>query len=620
MRRVTHRLVVGALVFSLANKAGAQQKDVDRSFIASLTAEVIGLALLSGSDTTARQLLGEAANLQLELEDFDGFLSTARTVSRMPRTRSQYRQMSRNLVCYLLEDRRIEDARRFAFALADHASDDLEEADWTRAHFARQLLRLPQPLRDSLKSRLVDSATLNRQAFAIARSIKTSEVTTDMELTLVAFHLRSRDSAEAHRALKAAYAASRFIENADRRRSRSAMMMHKAMALGDASLAEQLAGELWEWEYFGSLVSIPADSSRGRVERPTIDALRRKILLHHVDLLKRNPDQRVRAYGFSQLRFRLEHAGRKALADSLMLPVEPKRPSEDLLAPSNPKYEELFYRASESIRKRNVADAERLLRAIPDPEHKGLVARAMINLSSHAHPDDSLILRQRGLTLLLKKSKLEPRDEVLSELAVERLMSWGDNEMAIDLVNEVHDVKKARAAIADIGQSTLANLNASKLRKLVERIRSPEVKDQVLFRLMISMLLTRQATPAERTWGLALADSIKTPDLRTRAKFEKAKSFWFNGDSARARKLLLELLPNSEEHLTEYDRYSIVPFLVAARAQDELLAWARSKRHPRDRARALLQVIYPLRTKLPSSPNPRRFVISNGPDGCRDDF
>jgi hypothetical protein len=615
VRRFVLLLSVGAFI-SIPTLAVCQQAEADRALIRSLTTEVIGLTVSSTNDTASRAILGEAANLQLEFEDFDGFLSSARLIRQMPNSKGQYRQMSRSLVCYMLEERKIDEAKRFAFALADGSSD---EDDWIRAHLAMHLLYLPRPLRDSLKTAPIDSVALQRDAFTIARSITTPEVTTDTHIAFAVFLIRANDSVNARNELRAADSARRLIANKDRATSRATIIARNAATLGDWPLANSMVEQLSTWLEFQYLAEGSTHSSPGTNERPELASFNRRILDRYIELLKHNPDERVRDHLFSQLRLMFRYKERKALADSL-LPAAKQTRQEALERPPEQQYDSLMMRGIESIQKRNIAEAERLLRALPDPKHEGLGARVMINMATNAHPDDSQMLRKRGLAMLLGDPKLKPRDQILSEVARERLAFFGDNEMAIDLVNEMRDVKLARETLADIGQSTMANLDASKLRKLVDRIRSSEVKEQVLFRLMISMLLARGATPSQNAWGLAIADSIQTPDLHARARIESAKFRWAHGDSTRARVLLLEALRDGVEKQNQYDRHTIISLLIAANATDELLAWARSERDPTRRARKLLAVMYPLRARLPQPSNSRGVTFSNGPDGCRRDF
>jgi hypothetical protein len=585
--------------------------------ILDLTNEVIGLAVLAKNDTASRGIIGEAADLQLQLEDFDGYLNTARLLRQFPYPEGRYRSMSRNLVCYLLEDRKLDDARGFASRLIDGTSP--EEGDWTRAHFAMQLLRLPNPLRDSLKNIPMDSAALRRESFAIARSIATPEVTTDIKLALAGFLIGARDSAHARRLLRTADSARKLIVDRDRATSRAAMIAGVGVRLGEWDLATRMVDQLSSLLDFKDLAEGSAFAKLEGSDPPELTSFRTRILERYLSLVKANPDKRVRDHLYSQLRVRIEYGGRKALADSLMLPPSPTRKDHLEQAPG-PEYDRLMIRAIEAAQQGNINEAERALRALPDPERTGLGARAMINLAHMAHPKDSLTIRKRGLEMLLKSSRLKSRDEVLAEVARDRLAMWGDNEMAIDIVNEIRDVKLARQTLADIGQSTMANLNPPKLRKLVERIRNNEVRDQVLFRLMISMLLTKGATPGENSWGLAIADSIRTPDLRSAARFEVAKYYWFRGDTVRARGLFLETLHGPIDYQNQWDRSTVISSLLAANAKEELLSWARSKPEPTAKARSLLHIIYPLRWRIPGPSNPRATIISNGPDGCRRDF
>ena len=134
------------------------------------------------------------------------------------------------------------------------------------------------------------------------------------------------------------------------------------------------------------------------------------------------------------------------------------------------------------------------------------------------------------------------------------------------------------------------------------------------------MLLSRHAPLEHQAWGVALADSIRTPDLVMQARIETGKYFWSRGDSAKARKLFLDALAADIGKQSQWDRYTVISVLVQTNATDALLAWARSKKDPIDRARALFQVLYPIRARLSRDTKAKGLVFAIRPDGCRSDF
>lgn len=606
------------VIISVPARSSAQEPDANKSLIRNLTSEVIGLIVATPrQDTTSRSILGEAANLQLEFQDFDGFLSSARLIRQMPGSQGQYRAMAHNLVCTLLQSRKIDDAKRYAFAFA---SGSTEEDDWIRAHLVLRLLNLATAKRDSAKPEsFIDSAALRRDALAIARLIRTPEVVTDLQLAFVGYFTRSGDSSNARDALRLADSARHLIGNEDLSRYRAVMIARRAADLGVWPLADTLTAQLWDSHNFGSLVQLQSSKTeRGDTSR--LSSFNKKLFEHYLEQVKRNPDNRVRDFEFSQLRFRLEYGGRKALADSLSLPLATKRSYPVEQPRESENHDMRMIRAVESIQKGNTDETERLFRAVPDPDHNGMPARTMIDMADNAHPDNASTLKQRGLAMLLHDSHLRPRDQVLSEFARDRLQSYGDNEMAIDIVNQIRDVKLARDALANIGESVYAKLDPPKLRKLVDRIRSREVKDQVLFRLMTSMLLTIHASAHDHAWGLAIADSITTPDLRSRAMIEVGKFYWSHGDTTRARTVFLERLRNGIENENTYDKYTVLTVLLGANASGAVVSWARAKRDPIDKARALLWVAHLLSAQLYRESVTRGFLVSTEGDACRADF
>jgi hypothetical protein len=586
-------LLLLAAIFDPASHAHAQRLQTDRAMMGSLTNEIIGLARSTQrQDTTVQSILVTGANFQRELGDVDGFLATSQLIRRMPHSLAEYRKLSKDFVCELLGDRRIDDAKRYALAMADTKS---EEDDWLRASLVIRLLKLPAAVSDDAKLVTIDSAALRKDAFEIAGAIRTPEVSTDLNLVFTNWFMEKADSSAARNALKVADSARRLISDSVRAKSRAAMEVHKAANLGDWRLADALVDELWHWKHFDVIARLPSNSNSGRSSR--IEAFNKRIFDHYLELLKQNPDNRVRTHAYESLRTQLEYTNRKALADSLMLPPRVERKATDEAEPQ-PEPHPLMVRAMESIRKGNVQETERLFRAVPDPDHNGMPARTMISMSSNAYPDDAPKLLKRGLTMLLADRTLRNRDQILHELARERMTIWGDSESAITLVNEIKDPRIARETVSGIGESSFEQFDAMKLRRLAQRARAKAVKDQVLFRLMTTSLLKQNATPRAHEWGLALADSITTPEVRAAAKIEIGKFYWFRGDTARARELLLASLSKPIKNQEPFERYTVISLVIAANGTNDLVAMARARRDPIERIRGLTEIVYHLRARL----------------------
>jgi hypothetical protein len=263
---------------------------------------------------------------------------------------------------------------------------------------------------------------------------------------------------------------------------------------------------------------------------------------------------------------------------------------------------------------------DKALDAIRDPLNLGLKAVALRQLADSAPtPELSAEMRRKSVAMLMSNRRYALRDELLSEFALETLVN-GHNEEAIDIVNTIHDERIARRTLSDIGQSTMANLDPPKLRKLVDRIKVRAVKDQVLYRLMISMLLSQQGPQENNRWGIALVDSIHTPELKAKAKVAVARFLFFRHDSVASRRLFLQVLTRDLEKLDQYERSTVVNLLSALRADRELLDWAMAMPESKRKAEALLSLAGQLALRLPHSADGRAFVVSNGGDECRERF
>lgn len=604
--------------FALANVCavppmlGAQQQAVDSVLLRRLAVEAVAAINPSTrNDSAAESVLFRAASIQVRLSDLTEAMNTSAILGRMPGSEATFDRLSRELVCYLLEERDLLQARRVVAPLARR---DLAAGEWTRAHFAVDLNSLPRPHRKSLQILSLDTAALTAESMSIAASLENPAIATDTYLAIASavFH---RDSVTASRALRSADSARKLIGDRDLTESRQEMVAIQGFLQRNDSLASRLAATLSKpddiYTLANAMASVKRSASPADAQRET---LIEKIVRRSVELASHNPDPRVAKYVREILRAMMKYADRLTLADSLV-PEAAKAPAARINTTDT-----LMANATAALQRGDMKEIERWVDRMSDPFRVGAQANAWEQLADRtADLPLSRILRQRAVDAIAdKKPRLAERDNLLAYIAQVRLMK-GYNEEAVSIVNRIDDPKEARYAIKDVGESTLAHLDAPKLRALADKLHSSEVRDQVLFRLMISMLLVRAATPEQGRWGLALVDSIRTPDLHLRARVESAKFLRSRGDSTASRAVLLSVLRNGFDGLPDNDRSTVLAFLSSLGADAELVKWARAQPGLK-RAQALVAIIPFLQLKLPHSSDQRESWVSNGPDSCRDEF
>lgn len=606
---------VGALALGIVcvspGVSDAQQQPSDSALLRRLANEaVVAVSPRSLVDTVAQSVLMRAASSQVALNDLIGALKTAAILYQMPGSKTTFDKMSRATICYLLEDRDLRQARRAAMNLA---SLDLG-GEWTWAHFAVQLNRLPRAARKSLKTLAMDSAALTAESMRIAASLTNPKVATDTYLA-IAKATRSRDSTTTIHALRSADSARRLVRNRDFTESRQAMIALQALRIDD-SLATRLAVTLSNPRDIHWLAVWMARSKRSSTATDAgREALIEKTVRRSVQLAALNADPRVREEIRQELRGMMQYSDRKTLADALV----PEDSSATKHAADTT--DTLMAHATAALERGDMKDVERWISSMSDPFHVGRRAFAWEKLARETHGNLQLArsLRQRAVTTLAdERPGIPERDNLLAYIAQIRLMD-GYNEEAVDIVNRIDDPKEARFAIREIGQSTLAHLDPPKLRKLADQLRFREVRDQVLYRLMISMLLVRNATPQQAEWGLALVDSIRTRDLQLKARIEAGRFLKSKGDSVASRTILLSVLRNGFDELERYDRDTLLALLSSLGADRELVKWARSQPSLKH-AQALVAILPFLQLNLPHSGDQREMWFSNGPDSCRDEF
>jgi hypothetical protein len=604
---------LGVALLSLSALPSGAQQPIDSAFLRRLVSEAVAaITPRSPADTAALSVLSRAALLQVELNDLSGALQTAAIVSRVPRSEQTLHSIARNTVCYLLEERDFPHARR---AIASLSPLEPVAGEWTSAHFAVQLNRLPRAVRKSLQILPIDTASLTAESMMVAASLANAAIAADTYLSISAA-IRSRDPVTARRALRSADSARRLMRDPSLAQSRQAMIAFQAFEQRDDSLAFRLAAGLRdprdvEW----LAVAMAATKRSSATTDAGREALVEKTVRRSVDLAARNPDRRVSDRLRETLRGVMKYTDRMALADVVGPEIGTATANRD----DADTVDTLMSHAKAALQRGDMKEAERWVSRIRDPRHAGLRPMAWYQLS-HVVSDLPLSnrLRQRAVELLAdERPRFAQRDDLLKYIA-ERVLMVGRNEEAVSIVNRIEDPKEARYAIRNIGQSTLAHLDAPKLRKFADSLRSREVRDQVLFRLMISMLLVRAATPQQALWGLALADSIRTRDLHLQATIEAAKFLKLKGDSAASKARLLSLLRSGYNELSEEDRHTVLA-LLASLADRELLEWARAQ-PALQRARALIATVPFLQLKLPRASDERQSWISNAPDPCRAEF
>ncbi len=587
----------------------AQQLKIDTALVSGLANEARVAALRSStSDVLTRSAITDILRIQLQLDDLASAMKTAKVFADKNLV-ADYRNASREIVCYLLEDRKLEAAINAATELAH---GDAFGNEWTTAHVAAQLLSLPRPLRPSLDRFFTDTVFLKKTAFEIAAAIHGPEVATDLYLAF-AESLTKRDPQMARTALSHADSSRKLIAPGDRSDSRRALLAVRAANLGDFELASNLTDSLSHPEDIRLVARTLAydlsyDSSGTAASRSKREVLFRETLSRALARARRNPDPRIRTQLVKDIGFTLNSARRAAFLDSTSLAMLSSSPNQ---------VDQVMIDASEALEHGGVKGAERVLDKIRGPFRFPLKVVALLRLSeAGSMPDFREKLRNRAVDLLIQNRSAPLRDYLLGEIAESRLL-YGFNEEAIGLVNHIGDRRIAREVVRDIGESTMANLNPIKLRRLADKIESREVKDQVLYRLIISMLLAPTGPTSENLWGVALVDSIRTPDLRLKAKVAVGRFLFLKKDSVASRRLLLAILP-AHSRLDAFDAQMIIGFLSALGADQELLDWARSV--PAEKATALVAVAEAFGARLPKSDNVRRFVISNGGDVCRELF
>ena len=598
-------------VFPLAS--GAQQRRVDSAFLRRLAGEAVAAITPDlGTDSAGQAVLLRAGSIQVGLNDLTAALHTAAILARMPGSKTTFDKLSRETVCYLLEERDFPQARR---AVANLARLDRETGEWTPAHFAVHLNRLPRPARKSLRTFPLDTAALTAESMTIAASLTDPAIAADTYISISSAVLR-RDSITARRALRSADSARRLVTDQDFVESRQEMIAFEAFQQRNDSLASRLAATLSNPRDVHALANAMASVKRSP---SAVDAEREvlveRIVKRSVELARHNPDRRVGNQIRHNLRTLMKYADRTALSNALV-------PEDSTGAATRADTADtLMAHAKAALQRGNMEDVERWVGRIPDPLHVGTRSVAWDQLANQTPGDIQLSrrLRQRAVDLLAdERPRFAQRDHLLKYMAL-RLLMDGHNDEAVSIVNRIDDPKAARFAIRDIGESTLAHLDAPRLREIADELRSREVRDQVLFRLVISMLLVRRATPDQARWGLALVDSIRTRDLQLKARIESGKFLISKGDSAASRAALLAVMRSGFDELADYDRTTVLALLSSLNADVKLVKWARS-RPPLKRAQALVAIVPFLQLKLPRSSDPRESWISNAPDPCREEF
>jgi hypothetical protein len=224
-----------------AMSLAAQGTNADPDLILQLSREAASAATRAlASDESAKSSVDRAAMALVARGDLNSALQTAIALAHDPQFRTKYHELSRDIACYLLEDRKIDAAIEAAGILA---TSDAFSGDWTTAHMAASLLNLPRPLRPSLKDAPVDTVSLVRRAFSIASSVKDPEAATDLYVTISA-SLQRRDSTRARIALRAADSTRRLIRDRDRFTSRQAIVAAQAVAVADWALASNIADSI----------------------------------------------------------------------------------------------------------------------------------------------------------------------------------------------------------------------------------------------------------------------------------------------------------------------------------------------------------------------------------------
>ena len=118
----------------------------------------------------------------------------------------------------------------------------------------------------------------------------------------------------------------------------------------------------------------------------------------------------------------------------------------------------------------------------------------------------------------------------------------------------------------------------------------------------------------------ALADSIPPGPARQAAFVALARGMVVRGDTASGRSRLVSLLAGHrvERRVDEYfDSDLLIPALVMSGAVDEASRWARGRADVFERASALLTIGTTIQARANIG---HPWIISNGPDMCRDEF
>jgi hypothetical protein len=600
------RSIVAACVLAAAGTAvplhtsaasAPQDASSDTVVLARLLAEARDAARRA-PDPQRASLLERIVREQSRLQDFaeaERTLSLLPAQGSSPDTVTVMQRAGLQVLCGLLDVRR--DAAAAQFVERVRSAGD---RDWLRAWLASQVAKgRGTPYTATPRSEDVEART--GRALEIARGVSASPARADA-LVAIARAAKAHPASQA-RVAREAVAAVEHLADPRLRAARSAMLVEPLLESGELALARRQFDGLQNPEdraYVGWRLILRVLPDTTLVRHAARDSLRDSLLRSVIADAARTRAAPASASLLRGFRDLLLQEKRTALADSLV---------PDSLAPraSEPAIEKTRDRGASPRADSSASNAVR-------------EARRWIDRAQTAY---SLDRDTVAAYLALARTALSGGgvDSATFDATAARIAQaqfrFGLDDAGVATLDLLHDARTMRYLVAEWIGSSHYRLSAQQLSELANRVRRPALREQMLLGLLGGYLLAKGSTPAERRWGIALADSLGVREPGAEALMVLADDALSRGDSARARTLYRSALRSSD--FTEpISNRSPEQGLEKAGGHADLLAWARSEERPAARSERLLRIAEIVQARIEA--RRRTITISMGPDGCRDEF
>lgn len=598
----------------LAPSAGcAQSRGADSAHAVALLRESATIALaLPPISPTRIDLLRRIASAQVAVGDFDYAMRTAAVLG------DWRRGVRIGVACRLLEDRRFDDAYRFA------RSQPTDDREWALAHLASQLAKPPWSTRLGHVD-TVDTATLVRRAVDVAGEIRWAHARVDALLSIASSQQRRGDTLGAVSTLRRARAALGDVADSDVVTTRRMMIASGLGMAGRIDEALMILRTLPTREQFALPWSIRGWPGR---RDPRVQAELSRL----AEVVSRAPDPNVRASMASAVAEALKESGDSALGAAVRArypAINPKTgkpwvPADVTNLPGS-EIEPL-------ARAGNLVGALEAARRIPDPLRVGLRARGYLKLvdAVPSSRGDTVRLALERASLDARGTSLsDPQHDVLLWSIARAQFARGFHDDGLATVKFIHDPVEQAFALYEIAGPPDRQLPMRERYATIARASNAIARERAVVALVGQALPVRPAfpgetipSPADAAWALAFADSLPPGTVREGAQIAVARYLLARQDSTEARTRLLALLPGHQVDLPRpyYERDDpdeLLALLTGLRAVDDAVRWVRTLDAAPARAIGLLTIGSSLFARATAD---QRDWVSNGPDSCREEF